>query len=243
MATTFKSIPARSHDDVAARSRRGKSQRVLLACGIGYPVVYIVTNDGIAATLYDGCSRMDQVISELSAKGAPTRPFLASMLPLYTALLMGFGTGVWQSAGTNRALRGTAVVVLACGATGVMWLPFPMTGRAEMAQGAMGSNDVGHLVLSGLTGVTVIALCGFGAAAFGKRFRFYSLATMAVTLAFGGILTGSLSSNMMKGAPTSRIGLFERIGIWAWMSWMAVLAVILLRRPSASPTSLEQNTG
>jgi len=230
MATAMTSASLLSRRDPTTHERRVRWRRVLLACGCAYPAVYVITNDVIAASLYDRYNRMDQVISELSANGASTRPFLAAMLPIYTGLLVAFGAGVWKSAGANRALRATAAVLIAWGVTGLLWLPFPMTGRADMTPGPMSANDIGHLVLSGLTGITVIAICGFGAAAFGKRFRVYSLATMAATLIFTGLLTGALSPNMAEGKPTPWLGLYERIGRGAWMSWMAVLAVTLLRR-------------
>jgi hypothetical protein len=71
------------------RSSRANLVRTLLACGVAYSLLYVVENDVIAATRYEGYSRMSQAISELSAKGAPTRRFLAAMLPLSGALMTG----------------------------------------------------------------------------------------------------------------------------------------------------------
>lgn len=204
------------------------SRRALLGCGIAYPVVYVVTNDVVAARRHRGYDRRDQAISELSALGAPSRTFLVAMLPVYTALMLGFGAGVWASAGDNRALRRTAVVLVISGVQGVAWLPFPMSSRDRLARGAGGRNDTGHLALSGLTGVTTAALLIVGSTAFGRRFRRYSFASLAVALGFGGA-TGTVSANLTKGLPTPRMGLYERIGIGAWLGWLAALAVTLLR--------------
>ena len=53
------------------RISRTNLVRVLLACGVAYSLLYVVENDVIAATRYEGYSRMSQAISELSAKGGP----------------------------------------------------------------------------------------------------------------------------------------------------------------------------
>ena len=63
------------------RISRANLVRALLACGVGYSLLYVVQNDVVAASRYEGYSRMSQAISELSAKGAPTRRFLSAMLP------------------------------------------------------------------------------------------------------------------------------------------------------------------
>ena len=89
-----------------------EAQKVLLACGVVYGLVYLVTNDVVAAMVYQGYSRMDQAISELSATSAPTRAFLVVMLPVGTALLVAFGIGVWITANGNRALRVTGGLLI-----------------------------------------------------------------------------------------------------------------------------------
>ena len=70
---------------------------------------------------------------------------------------------------------------------------------------------------------------GFGAAALGKRFRLYSIVTIVTLLLFGG-LTGMDSPNVAANLPTPWIGLWERINIAAFLTWVVVLAVALLRQ-------------
>lgn len=121
--------------------------------------MYVFSNDLVAALAYPGYSRLDQTVSEPSALSAPPRPFLISMLFVSTALMVAFGIGVWQSAFGSRALRVCGVLVVAFGITGVLWLPFPMSDRADMVGAtSMSANDVGHLVLSGLTAVLIVSL-------------------------------------------------------------------------------------
>lgn len=68
----------------SSASRRDTTiTHVLLGCGVAYLVLYILANDAVAATVYDGYSRMDQAISELSAIGAESRAFLVAMTPLF----------------------------------------------------------------------------------------------------------------------------------------------------------------
>jgi hypothetical protein len=69
---------------------------------------------------------------------------------------------------------------------------------------------------------------GFGAAAFGRRFRIYSIATMVVGLVFGA-MTGMQAPRLREGLPTPWMGLWERINIAVYMLWIVVLAVTLLR--------------
>jgi hypothetical protein len=215
------------------RISRANLIRPLLACGVAYSLLYVVESDVIAASRYEGYSRMSQAISELSAKGAPTRKFLTATLPLSAALMTAFGIGVSKSASDSRALRVTGSLLVAGGPMSVAWLPFPMSSRADIKAGVRGGNDAGHLVLSGATGVLILAQMGSAAAAFGTRFRLYSLASAATVLVFMGVLTGREAAKLAKGEPTAWMGLYERIGMAAWLLWMAMLAISLLRTTQA----------
>src|SRR5689334_10622126 len=97
----------------------------LLACGLAYPLAYVVAHDAVAATIYQGYSRTDQAISELSATKAPCRGFLNAMLPIFVLLITGFGLGVRQAAGNSKPLRMTGNVLVAQGFVFPVWLLFP----------------------------------------------------------------------------------------------------------------------
>lgn len=82
----------------------------------------------------------------------------------------------------------------------------------------------------------MMLIMGFGAAALGKKFRFYTIATWAAFIVFG-ILTWLESPGMEKNLPTPWIGVWERINIGAFMLWIIVLAIALLRmRKLTTPT-------
>jgi hypothetical protein len=192
-----------------------------------------VTNDFVAAAMTGGYSAVDQAVSELSATGAASRPFLVAMAPVYSALLIAFGAGVRMAARGVRRLRITGDLLMAFGVFGLLWLPFPMSPRDELVGASISSNDVGHIVMT-IASVSLICACIIGgSAASGRTFAVYSWSTIVATLLFGG-LTGVLSGNLDKGEPTPWMGLVERISMGAWFVWLAVFAIVLLRQDYAS---------
>ena len=69
---------------------------------------------------------------------------------------------------------------------------------------------------------------GFGSTLLGKRFRYYSYATIVTLLVFG-VLAGLQVGRMAANEPTPWMGIEERINVYAIMLWVAVLAIGLLR--------------
>ncbi len=88
--------------------------------------------------------------------------------------------------------------------------------------------DTLHIVWAMAQLVLMTLAIGFGAAAFGKRFRLYSIATMVILVAFG-VLTGMDSPGVAANLPTPRVGIWERINISVFTLWIIVLAIIQLR--------------
>ena len=85
-----------------------------------------------------------------------------------------------------------------------------------------------HIVLAMVTVLLMLLAMGFGAAAFGRRFRLYSIATMVILVAFGA-LTVLDAPRIAANLPTPWIGVWERINIGVFLLWVVVLAVTLLR--------------
>jgi uncharacterized membrane protein len=80
-----------------------------------------------------------------------------------------------------------------------------------------------------MVGVLFMLLAiGFGAAAFGKRFRLYSIATILM-LVVGGVLAGLDVGRLAANLPTPWMEVTERINIYAYMLWVVVLAIALWR--------------
>lgn len=201
--------------------------RALLACGVAYAVIYVVVNDVVAASLYPGYSRVDQAVSELSAVGAPTAGLLRAMLPVFTLLMLGFGAGTWRAAGISPTLRWAACCIFVASVVGLAWLWFPMTRREDMQPGPMAANDVGHLVLSGLTVLNILLQMAFGARALRGWFRSFTGACAVLLLAAGA--TMSALATQVGAGPTPMMGLLERAMLGGWLGWTVVFALTLMK--------------
>jgi len=68
-----------------------------------------------------------------------------------------------------------------------------------------------------------------GAFARGPRFRAYSLVTLALFVATAAV-TFSWAGRIANGQPTPWLGAVERVMIYAYLIWIAALAVSLIRR-------------
>jgi hypothetical protein len=208
-------------------ARDGIAGRLLLVCGVLAPVVYVGA-DVVSALNYPGYSYADQAVSELSAVGAPTRPLWIVLQFVFNPLLIAFGISVRATAGT-RSLRIAGVLLVAWGISGFAWLLFPMNMR-----GAIGSTtDTMHLVLTGVTVPLILLIVWFGSGANGTGFRVYSVLTGLAMLAFGA-LTATQAPAVAAQLPTPGMGIMERITVFAPMLWLAVLAILLLRRGEAA---------
>jgi hypothetical protein len=204
-------------------------RKALLVCGIASSLLYAAMIWGIR---YEGYNPISQVPSELTAIGAPTRALWAGLGWIYTVLITAFGVGLWKSAGKNRAVRIIGGLILAYGSLGVLWPLAAMHQRGVLAAGGGTWSDTLHVVLGAVTVLLMFVAIGFGASAFGKRFRLYSIATIVVLLAFGG-LTFLEAPRLQANLPTPWIGLWERINITVFLLWVVVLATRLWRTGTA----------
>ena len=80
-----------------------------------------------------------------------------------------------------------------------------------------------------VTVLLMLSAIGFGAAAFGDAFRFYSIISLVMLLTFG-ILTGLEAPNVESNGSTPLIGVWERINIGVFLLWIVILATVLLGR-------------
>jgi len=200
-------------------------RKALLVCGVLSSLLYVGA-DVLAAVLYPGYhSFTSQAISELTALGAPTKGLVEPLLIAYDILIIAFGVGVWTSAGRRRALRIVGGLLVGVGAVGLLAMPFaPMKLRGT---GNL-STDAPHIAVTGVIVLFILSAIGVGASLFGRRFRLYSYATLLTLLVFG-TWTGFEASRLAVQQATPWLGAAERIHIGAYLLWVAVLAVILLR--------------
>jgi hypothetical protein len=212
------------------------ARKVLLSCGILASLLYLGT-DILAAILYEGYSYTDQTVSELFAVDAPTRPLIVLRGLAYSILLIAFGLGVRGSASGKRALRVVGGLLIGIAVLDLVGPFTPMHQRAVLASGGGTLTDTLHIALASIDVLFILLIIGFGAAAFGKRFRVYSIGTILLVGAFGawaGVDGPRIGANL----PTPWVGVRERISIFGFMLWLVVLAVALLRaRHTAAVTS------
>jgi hypothetical protein len=212
-------VPAATIPAAAPHARK-VVRIVLLVCGILSSLVYVATNV-IGAVVWEGYSSFSQTISELSAIGAPSRPFWIPLGIAYGSLLVAFGVGAWRCAGGKRGLRVTAALLIAVGAI-AYWPPMHLRGSVTTL------TDTMHAVFAGIVSVLILLAIGFGATAFGRRFRLYSIATLMVVIV-SGALTFLYAPRLAANLPTPGMGLIERIDLGGYLLWVAVLATALLR--------------
>lgn len=208
-------------------------RKLSLSCGVLASLLYIAMNIFIPQ-LYEGYNWVTQTVSELSAVDAPTRPLWFVLGIIYTLLVAAFGWGVLKSAGEKRSLRIVGILMIINGLMGLTWSP--MHQREVLAADGGTFTDDWHIAMSIITVLLMFLSISFGAMAFGKRFRFYSVATILVFIVFG-ILTASEAPYIDKNGSTPFIGLWERINIAAFMVWLFVFAFILLRVETKSSLS------
>jgi hypothetical protein len=225
MSSTIDRSPERLRGEIPATRSLGRVRKPLLACGIAASLLYGALIWGIR---YNGYSPISQTVSELSAWGVPTRPIWMVLGTLYDALMIAFALGVWASAAGKRSLRIVGGLMIAYGLLGLLWPFASMHQRAVLAAGRETLADTAHLVLAMVTVALMFAAMAFGAAAFGLWFRLYSIATTVILLAFG-VLTTSDAPRVAANLPTPWAGLWERINIMAFLLWIVVLAIVLLR--------------
>ena len=214
-------------------------RRFLLGCGIVASVLYVAMTLFVGL-LWEGYSVVSRVPSELSAIGAPTRALWMWLGAVYAVLMVAFGWIVWKTAPPKRALRVVGALLIAHTVFGQFWPP--MHQRAVLAAGGATLTDSLHLAWAMVTGLFFVLIVGFGAAALGKRFRAYSIATLVLGLACGAV-TGTYASQVQADLPTPWVGLWERASIATFMLWVAVLAAALLRAPHAATAAEHRRAG
>jgi hypothetical protein len=100
--------------------------------------------------------------------------------------------------------------------------------RQVLAAGGSTPSDTMHIVLASVTVVLMLLAIAAGAAALGTRFRWYSIMSLVILVAFG-VLTFLDAPRIAANLPTPWIGVWERINIGVFLLWVVVLAAALLR--------------
>jgi hypothetical protein len=210
----------------------GRVQQVLLGCGVLSSLLYAVT-DVFGGLRYEGYSFTSQAISELMAVGAPSESFVDPLFILYGVLAVAFGSGVLHE-GTSRRLRVTGALLIAYAITGFTGpIFFEMSQRGA---GGVGS-DLSHIIVTALLVLLLLLTVGIGANALGRRFRVYSWLTFLTVILFGAA-SAPYGARLAAGQSTPGFGIIERIHVYAFLLWVAVFAIALLRRRNTTAQPL-----
>jgi len=193
-----------------------------LICGILSSLLYVLMNVFIPIG-FKGYSIPAQTVSELSAIDAPTRTLWVLLAVIYILLVAAFGWGVRKSAYGNRSLRIVGGLIMVYVVINVYWPPMHLRGNEPTL------TDTLHIVWAMVTLLLMMFIMAFGASALARSFRIYTIFTFVVFITFG-ILIGTEAPGIPKNLPTPRIGIWERINIGAYMLWLIVFAIALMRR-------------
>lgn len=220
--------PGRPVARVSRRARFVMTRRFLLVCGVLSSALYLAA-DVYAWSRYPGYSPVSQAFSELLAEGAPTRPFMVAVAGApYNLLVAALGVGVWASPGRTRVSRVTgALLVLYAVISYLGGTVFQMDPRGT--EGSVRTKL--HEMATAIMVLFMLLAMGFGAFVHGQRFRVYSLGTLLSVVVFAG-LSFMQVAKLAANEPAPWLGLIERVGIYAWMAWVAVLAISVLRAPA-----------
>jgi hypothetical protein len=193
-------------------------RRALLACGIVSSALYLVTIDVVAPLLYpEYHDYSTQMVSELIAKDAPTRKLAVVAFIPYNVLVFAFAAGVWSSSGTTTT-RLTATALIAYGVTSSAGL---LVAPMDLKTAGLTGQTILHIAVTILQGVFILLTLTIGAFAAGARFKRFTLFTIVVCVVFGAL------AGRQASLDSQWIGLTERVNIYAWMVWMAALAVTM----------------
>ena len=208
-----------------------KLQNLLFFCGIIASLLYI-SIDIIAGVLWESYSFIDNAVSELSAISAPTRPIVVILLTVHSVLMIAFGLGIWRHS-HKYPQRFIGGLLVGYAIVGLIELPFPI----HLPGTEVTFTDTMHSALTGVTVILILLAIGFGAIAYKRRFRLYSISTLMVILGLGtflGFMSGAQIAAEGVIAPPQWFGLIERINIYGFMAWVVILAILLLRTQKKS---------
>lgn len=211
---------------VTGRNNTPAMLKGLLYCGILSSLWYTFLNLFVPLH-YPGYSSLELTVSELSAVGSPTRILWVLLGTLYPLLYAAFGWGVLFVSGGNKKLKIIAALIIGYSLFNLYWPP--MHTREAIAAGAKSLSDTLHIAWTIVTVLLFVCTMGFGAAAFGKKFRIYTIISILLLMAFG-LLTSKDTTNLEANLPTPLMGLWERINQTIFFLWIIVLSFQVIRK-------------
>lgn len=194
--------------------------------GIIAPLSYVLAVI-IGGFLLDGYSHMYNSISELTASNVNKIPIIFILFAVYNLSIMIFGFGLYTDVKLSSTIKGriASLLLIAVGVMGIAMLYFVQDPRNI----PMSFGGKIHLALAGISSFLTMAVIILTGLCFKddnrlKKYALYSFISFGVVFISGGITGMSVANNSPFG------GLFERITIGAFMQWIFVIAVFIIRR-------------
>jgi hypothetical protein len=196
-----------------------KTRQVLLISGILSSLLYAAA-DMVGGMQWHGYSFISQPVSDLSAIGSPVRPIVLPFFIVYDVLFIAFAFGVLRFA-EKRAVRTLGGLLVGYGIINFLAIFTP----EHLGETASTLSNTMHIAAAGVTVILFLLQLAVGAIAFRNWFRLYSVGTLVTVLGLGAYIFAGVSAGQL----VSWVGVEERILIYAYMLWVAVLAIVLLR--------------
>ncbi len=201
--------------------------RWLLLSGVLAAALYVAIVD-VGAAFTPGYSHVAQPVSSLYQAGSELGLPIALAFIVYNVLVMAFGAGVAMRAAAGSVRRragiGAGVTIVLVGVAGALDDVFPQDpiGAVITASGTL------HIAFAGIASLLTVVAMAFAARwLLGRRelraLGLYSLASLVLILSFGPITAAATASS----SPV--MGLLERVTIFTFTLWMAVVSVVLVR--------------
>ncbi len=194
--------------------------------GIFGPIVFLL-NDIVGSIITPGYSPIINAVSELTQRGAEHTLLLSSLLLIAAIGLALFAIGLilhYTFEKSKILFFGGIFIALLGIFSALTGTIFPMDpfGEAATFAGEMHKNLTYVNIMLVVLGILMIGI-GLNKQKKWKSFLIYSIVVVLIMGIFGGITPVLIMNNI------ELLGLFERITIYGYQSWILVLSVLFIR--------------
>jgi hypothetical protein len=216
---------------------RPMESRAHLTGWLGVAAAALFVGATAAGSLLDpDYSQLREHVSELTASGAPTWVALAPLYVAYNLLVIAFAVALYRASDRGSPWRIGLGLMVVNGLAGVGMTTWFRQDPGGVPTTFAGS---GHLVLAGISSLTIV----LGSIVFGLAFRrtpaWRPLARFSFAIAAGFVVLGPLAV-IATAAGSDLRGLAERGPIGLFIAWLIVVgwfALVSVRQPVAQGAS------
>ena len=209
-------------------------KKLLYYGGIFGPIIFLL-NDIIGSIITENYSPITHAVSELTQAGAENAVLLSSIFLIAGIMLAIFGIGIalhYKYSESKLIFLGGIFIMFLGIFSALSGTIFPMDPFDTEATFAGNM----HIIITGVNIILItlaIPMIGIGLNRLKKwkSFRLYSIITVLIMIIFG------VSTSFLVMNDIELLGLFERVTIYAYQSWIFVLAYLFLKQKSEQENS------